>query len=675
MSALYRTFQPVVLSVVCWALTVLPCPASAQVELLPIPQVQLDDVERAVRDQLTAAREDLETRRGQLEGAELGTAYGHLGELYVIYDLAEAAEAALRNAIALQPESARWRYILGSILQLDRRLDEAAEQFQGALDQGASGAAQMRLAQIRLDQEQYDQARKLYEAARDLPEYAAAAAAGLGRVALDQGRPLEAIPLLERALQAQPRATALYYQLGRAYRAAGETERAREVLAKRGEGQFRFPDPIAMELQQSATGVGALLSLGRLSLSEGLLDVAEERFREAVAIDPESAAAHRSLAGVLQQSGRIDDALVSLERAIELEPDRAGVRYGAAQLLMNHPDPRGDRLERAIGHLQGALRQAPDFVPGLLDLANAQSRAGRAEEALTSVERALSLQPDSAGIRFQRAQLLADLDRTDDAVRAIAALEGSDDPALRSARARSDIARLMLRLGDAQGAAERYRALADDDALSNSERALSLSMLAQALAPSDPEAAIGALRDARRLEPRVPDLERNLGTLLGRVGRYGEAAEELLLVVEREPQRHDTRFAAAMALLFGERDAEARTVLEQGLALDPSQGPIAHLLARILVGSQSDSVRDGAAGLAIARKLFEARPSLDHAETVAMALAETGEMVRATEWQQRIVGQIESAGAEAPPKLLENARRRLQSYAAGEPARTPWLDR
>ncbi|MEM9409255.1 MAG: hypothetical protein AAGA81_24720, partial [Acidobacteriota bacterium] len=207
------------------------------------------------------------------------------------------------------------------------------------------------------------------------------------------------------------------------------------------------------------------------------------------------------------------------------------------------------------------------------------------------------------------------------------------------------------------------------------ERALSLSMLAQALAPSDPEAAIGALRDARRLEPRVPDLERNLGTLLGRVGRYGEAAEELLLVVEREPQRHDTRFAAAMALLFGERDAEARTVLEQGLALDPSQGPIAHLLARILVGSQSDSVRDGAAGLAIARKLFEARPSLDHAETVAMALAETGEMVRAAEWQQRIVGQIESAGAEAPPKLLENARRRLQSYAAGEPARTPWLDR
>ena len=36
-------------------------------------------------------------------------------------------------------------------------------------------------------------------------------------------------------------------------------------------------------------------------------------------------------------------------------------------------------------------------------------------------------------------------------------------------------------------------------------------------------AAIDALRRARQLEPRVPDLERNLGTLLGRVGRYGEA--------------------------------------------------------------------------------------------------------------------------------------------------------
>lgn len=645
----------------------------AVAQLLPIPEVKLDDVERAVKEQLTEARRDLETRRSRLTGAELGAAYGHLGELYVIYDLADAAEPCLRNAIELQPESARWRYILGSILQLDRRLEEAAEQFQRALDLGDTGAAQMRLAQIRFDQERFDDARRLYEAARERPEYAAAAAAGLGRVALEQGRPLEAIPLLERALEAQPRATALYYQLGRAYRAAGDTARAREVLTRRGEGQFRFPDPIAMELQQSATGVGALLSLGRLSLSEGLLDVAEERFREAVGVDPESAAAHRSLAGVLQQSGDIDEALASLERAIELEPNRAGVRYGAAQLLMNHADAGGDRLERAIAHLRGALQQAPDFVPGLLDLASALSRAGRPDEALAAVQRALELQPSSAGIRFQRARLLADLGRRDEALQAIDALEASDDTTLRSSRARADIASLRLQLGDLEGAAARYRGLADDTSLSDSERALSSSMLAQAVADADPEAAIEALRRARRLEPRV-DVERSLGTLLGRVGRYGEAAEELLLAVEREPEQHEARFAAAMALLFDERDAEARSLLEQGLALDPSQGPIAHLLARILVGSTSDAVRDGDAGLAIARKLFEARPSLDHAETVAMALAETGAMERAREWQQRIVRQIESAGGEAPAELLENAERRLQSYLDDRPVRAPWLD-
>ena len=648
--------------------------AAQQIKLLEIPDVNLDLVERAVRDQLLAERAKVaqNTRRPPLE---LATLYGHLGELYVIYDLVAPAEAALRNAIALDPDSPRWPYILGTILQLDRRMDESTRQFEASIAAQENGPALMRLAKIQLEQGDLAEARTTYQRARSLAGYEAGAAAGLGRVALEEERPLEAIPLFEEALAAQPRATALNYQLGLAFRAVGESERAREVLARRGDGEFRFPDPIAMELQQSATGVGAMLSLGRLSLAEGLDSVAEERFRKAVEIDPMSAAAHRSLGGVLQQQGKIDEALVSLERAIQLEPDRAGVRYSVAQLLMNNPDAEGQRLDRAIGHLEAAIAQAPDFVPGLLDLANARRRVGRNADALEALDRALQLRPGSAGIRFQRAQLLLASGRSTEALDELKRVAESDDPTVRSSRARSDIAQMFTTLGQATQATQIYRGMAEDATLSTSERALAASLLGQMHAESGevPE-AISAFEAGLALEPSLPDLQYNLGTVLGRAGRYPESAAAMLEALKSQPQRHEARFAAGMALLLSDRSGEAKQLLEEGLDLDPGHAPMAHLLTRILVASPDEAARDGVAGLALARKLFEAQPSLDHAETVAMALAELGQFDRAVEWQQRIVTQIEGAGDEAPREMLERAQRHLGAYEEASPIRSPWIE-
>ena len=120
---------------------------------------------------------------------------------------------------------------------------------------------------------------------------------------------------------------------------------------------------------------------------------------------------------------------------------------------------------------------------------------------------------------------------------------------------------------------------------------------------------------------------------------------------------HEMRFTALTAL---ERSVEA---FPQNLALQ-------HLLARLLAASQQASVRDGERALEVARQLVTTRASLEHVETLAMALAELGRFDEAVARQRDVVRQLETAGEVTG---LSTARMRLELYESGEPCRAPWL--
>jgi hypothetical protein len=111
---------------------------------------------------------------------------------------------------------------------------------------------------------------------------------------------------------------------------------------------------------------------------------------------------------------------------------------------------------------------------------------------------------------------------------------------------------------------------------------------------------------------------------------------------------------------------------QHALELYPRGAAFAHLRARVLVSAPDDAVRDGAVGLDLASRLFEAFPSPEHAETLAMAFAETGRFDKAVEWQQRVIAELETAGR---TDLLGPAFERLEGYRQEKqekPARSPW---
>ncbi len=82
-------------------------------------------------------------------------------------------------------------------------------------------------------------------------------------------------------------------------------------------------------------------------------------------------------------------------------------------------------------------------------------------------------------------------------------------------------------------------------------------------------------------------------------------------------------------------------------------------------------MRDGARAYELARQAFQAQQTIEHAETLAMALAELGRYQEAAELQRQVVAQRQQVLS--PEAALERSRRYLELYGNGGVVRAPWM--
>jgi len=158
-------------------------------------------------------------------------------------------------------------------------------------------------------------------------------------------------------------------------------------------------------------------------------DRAEEEFRSAVEVHPDYAGAHLMLGRTLLGQGASEEALASLERAVELEPGAALNRYflGRAQLEAGRP---GAALDALVGQplaevpervreayaaalarsaeetggaagleaLEAAVVELPGSAPLWLGLGRLHRAADRSGEAFSATERAFALDPSNPAL-------------------------------------------------------------------------------------------------------------------------------------------------------------------------------------------------------------------------------------------------------------------------------------
>lgn len=508
-------------------------------------------------------------------------------------------------------------------------------------------------------------------------------------------------PALLNACNLQAHHPAWHYYLAVLYDREGRHEEARARLERVLELEPRdFP---------------ALVRLGRTLLDLEELDLAEERFRAALALvgedDPAAAAA---LAGLGRVANERDDpkvAIERLERALELQPQatilhhQLGLAHRAAgdlerareHLLQNRqgevamPDPRMDRLKLLIqgadvhlkrgnlaleaGRLEDAVREYrtaleldPDDPLVRYNLGFALVRQGDREEAKTLFRQAIELDPDYRNAHYNLAVALAEEGAWREAAKHFAEA-CRIDPLDHGARL--EWATALLQAGEPERALEELeRTLAAVDSQNSAfEGRVRLDLGALRERTGDREAALAHFEEAARLAADRPEVHAALAGALARAGRFADAAAAFQAAVELDPQDVGLRFGQAMALLLAGDDRAAAQRLEEGVAALPESLPLAHLLARVLSASEDADVRAGDRAVALARRVLEADATLDNAETLAMALAETGRFEEAAAVQRQVAERAEAAGDEV---VAERARRRLALYQAGTPVRAPW---
>lgn len=624
---------------------------------LPVPDPELGEMEPAlarVVDELeaeVAAR----ARDPRAEPREVAKAFGELAQLYHVFDLLDAAGTAYDNARKLAPGEYRWIY-LRALVSLDQGELEAAQQgLERALElQPDSLAAWIRLGDVRLDLARAEEARSAFEKALELDSDSAAAIFGLGRVEAALGRPETAVTLFERALELQPQASVIHYPLAQAYRRLERTAEAERELRRRGDQRVHFPDPPVDELSDLETLIAF-------------------RVLRSLAQDTE-VPAEQLLTFAVSHLGQVEGTIEPLERVLAewiengTSPERiARLHYAAGGLLVRQ---RADA--RALEHFRSAVRRDPDFLDAHVKLANALARSGRLDEAVEELDRALELAPDDHGreLRLKRATALLNLGRTREAVEDLRRLAGQapedPTPTIR-------IAEALEAAGELEAAEREYRSALSAAGGENGFAVPAQARIHRAYGAFQQrrgrfEAAVEEYRQALELDRNLVGARRDLAAVLGHLQRYSEAATEYAQVTAAVPEDEPARWGEALALILDNRPAEAVRTLEEGVSARSAGVALRSLLARLLATAPDDGLRRGPRALELARSVYEDLPLPRHAETVAMAYAETGSFEEAVDWQRRVIAQLD------PGPAAERAQARLDLYQAGEPFRARSLE-
>ncbi len=370
-----------------------PDPASP----VEVPQPVLERFDPEVREAIEAAREALAAASAR--GAATADDWGELGMLFQAHDLRDAAAACYDRAATLDPQAFAWPYYLAWLHRAGARPDPALAAVERALNLRPDDLPALVLAgELLIEAGREEPARRRLERALELDADCAPALVALGRLDLQRRDFAGAAARLERALAIAPTADSVHYPLAMAYRGLGETDRAAEHLARRGEVKVRVPDPLLERMRAKGTGARVHHERGKQAAAAGRYAEAVAEFRLAVAANPEDVALRKYLALAADLHGDRATAREQLDEALRLDPRDSESNLHLGVLLAREGEDAG-----ALARLAVAVDADPNLVLARLNLAAALQRVGRHAEALPHYERVIELDPTDAQARLGRA--------------------------------------------------------------------------------------------------------------------------------------------------------------------------------------------------------------------------------------------------------------------------------
>ena len=255
----------------------------------------------------------------------------------------------------------------------------------------------------------------------------------LGNALITAQRPEEALAAFRIATAQQPDSVDAHSNTGRALMDLGRLDEAAE----------RLRHALEMDPRHKVSLQNLALVRVRQHRPAEALDI----YRRLLEIDPRHVGGHSGMGIALHYLGRTDEALQSVDRALALDPTYAEALVNRELMpqVRSHADAgralmEQGRLDEAEQHLRYVLQIDPAYTPALQNLALLQLRRQRYDEALALYRRLVEMNPDHAEAHSGLGVALYSLGSVEEALESLdRAL--SLDPTLEEARANREAMR------------------------------------------------------------------------------------------------------------------------------------------------------------------------------------------------------------------------------------------
>ena len=355
----------------------------------------------------------------------------------------------------------------------------------------------------------------------------------LGRIALMENRPAEAIAWLEPVVALRETIYDAAAQLAAAYQSAGQPRRSIE--------------PLRLAMQKSPWDGGLHYRLGRAYQQLGQTALAGEALATAARLKSANAADVQTLMEVSREAeeGHMVDA-TALGRRIAARADADPAILVALGLVWVKS---GLQVE-ALDAFESAARRDDKHFASQFNFGLALLRSGRPADAFAPLQRAVALLPQSFDANLTLGLAAVMSQRYAEARPALEAARRLDPSNVRVAAL---LATACLRTG---AAAEAVRILRTSGAVTGNDAAGSLLLVEALNANGETEAALDAARQAERRFPQSAAAHMALAQQLARAGRYQEARPVFARVLQLEPGQPEASLGLADALQkAGDHDA------------------------------------------------------------------------------------------------------------------------
>jgi tetratricopeptide (TPR) repeat protein len=206
----------------------------------------------------------------------------------------------------------------------------------------------------------------------------------------------QAITEYEKIVSLEPKDVEDRMVLGQLYTVKHEQQKAEE--------QFKTAQAIEPDSED------VILNLARLYGESGDLEHAA-KVVEAVPESDRTSKMEFALGAAYDQLKRPKDAIAAYQRALDIEPGDARTEGALAQALLND-----DQLDAAMKQYRQISDADPDDTGALIHIGEIQRRQGKYEDALATIRKAANKEPDNLEAGYNEGLLLDVLGRFDEAV-------------------------------------------------------------------------------------------------------------------------------------------------------------------------------------------------------------------------------------------------------------------